>query len=265
MRWSLRSVPGTRRAILSEPYGCLWSWQRIAARDGKRLVLFIDELQEIAATRGGYGGSNELMKFMRETIHGSSHVTALFAGSVEHMMRELFGNRQRAFYGFGGFTQLTPILAQEWRHGLTERFAQDGCVVHEPALDHIIELGQLQPRAVMLIAQQTHLASIESGTRTIDLGMALSGWQAALAAERARHVDAVDNIRRLGRSGAVALRIAANLAHGVPPYRGLESQAASRALKHLQRASIVHRAHQTGRWEIDDPLLATYIRDEIAT
>jgi hypothetical protein len=51
----------------------------------------------------------------------------------------------------------------------------------------------------MLTAQQAHLASIEADTHTIDLGLALSGWQGALQAERARHVDAVDAIRHKSR------------------------------------------------------------------
>ncbi len=239
--------------------------QRIAERDGKRLVFFIDELQEIADSGNAYGDPDRLMRFLRETLHGSERVTALFAGSMEHMMRDLFTNRQRAFYGFGGFMKLTPILADEWRVGLPERFAEDGCTVDESALNRMIELGELHPRAIMLIAQQVHLASIEVDTHTIDVGLVLSGWRSALQAERARHVDAVDTIRRMGRSGAAALRIAGNLANGLPAYHGIESQAASRALRHLQRSSIVHRAQQTGRWEIDDPLLATYIRNEIAT
>jgi hypothetical protein len=238
--------------------------QRIAERDGKRLVLFMDELQEIADGGGAYGDPDGLMRFMRETLHNSERVTALFAGSVEHMMRDLFSSRQRAFYGFGGFMELTPIRADEWRSGLRGRFAEDNCRADANTLDRMIELGELHPRAIMLIAQQAHLASIEADTRTIDLGIALSGWRIALQAERARHADAVDAIRRMGRSGAVALRIAANLANQLPAYHGMESQAASRALRHLQRSSIVHRAPQTGRWEIDDPLLATYIRDEVA-
>jgi hypothetical protein len=239
--------------------------QRIAERDGKRLILFIDELQEIVDSGGSYGDADGLMRFMRETLHGSERVTALFAGSLEHMMRELFTNRQRALYGFGGFLELTPILAGEWRAGLLERFTEDDCTVSAQALDRIIELGGLHPRAIMLIAQQTHLASIEANTRRIDLGLALSGWNSALQAERARHVDTVDAIRHMGRSGATGLNVAVNLAAGLPAYQRLESQAASRALRRLQRASIVHREPQTGRWEIEDPLLAAYIREEIAT
>lgn len=238
--------------------------QRIAGRDDKRLVLFVDELQEIV-DGGGYGDPDALMRFMRETLHRSDRVTALFAGSLEHMMRDLFSSRQRAFYGFGGFIELTPILAAEWREGLEKRFAEDGCSVAADALERIIELGELHPRTIMLIAQQTHLASIEADTHEIDLGLALSGWRSALQAERARHVDAVETIRRMGRSGAVALRIVGNLAGGRSAYHGLESQTVSRALRHLQRASIVHRSPRTAKWELDDPLLATYIREEIAT
>lgn len=237
--------------------------QRIAARDGRRLVLFIDELQEIVDSGPSYGDPDGLMRFMRETLHSSDRVTALFAGSLEHMMRELFTNRRRALYGFGGFMDLSPIPAGEWHAGLRDRFAEDGCTVEGQALDRIVELGQLHPRATMLIAQQVHLASVEADTRTIDLGLTLSGWQSALAAERARHDDTVDSIRRMGRSGTVALRIVGNLASGKAAYHGLESQAARRALVHLQRASVVHRAQQTGRWEIDDPLLASYMRDEL--
>lgn len=44
--------------------------QRIAERDRKRLVLFIDELQEIADSGGTYGDPDDLMRFMRETPHG---------------------------------------------------------------------------------------------------------------------------------------------------------------------------------------------------
>lgn len=238
--------------------------QRIAERDGRRLILFVDELQEIA-DNGSYGDADALMKYMRETLHDSDRVTALFAGSVEHLMRELFTSRNRAFYGFGGFMELTPIAASEWRVGLADRFAQDGCKVDEQAIERIVELGGMHPRAIMLISQQTHLAAVEAGLRRIDIGLVLSGWRGALQAERARHVDAVETIRRMGRSGPVALRVVGNLAHGRAPYHGLESQAASRALRRLQRASIVYRAASARTWQLDDPLLAAYIREEIAT
>jgi uncharacterized protein len=233
---------------------------RIAERDGHQLVMFVDELQEIAASKGAYGEPDTLLKYMRETIHESSRVTSLFAGSMEHMMRELFTSRRRAFYGFGGFQNLTPITPREWSEGLEARFAEDDCTVEDEALERIIELGAGHPRAVMLIAQQTHSTAIELDVRHIDLTLAQRGWRGAMEAERARHVDAVETIRRMGAS---AVMVATRLANGISPFRKVESQTASRALKRLERAGIVNRSAEPPRWTIDDPLLVSYIREEI--
>ncbi len=53
--------------------------------------------------------------------------------------------------------------------GLTERFTADDCDVEAGALDRIIDYGGGQPRSTMLIAQKTHLATVELDTRVIDL------------------------------------------------------------------------------------------------
>jgi hypothetical protein len=223
--------------------------------------MFVDELQEIAASKGAYGDPDTLLKYMRETIHESPRITSLFAGSMEHMMRELFTSRRRAFYGFGGFQNLTPISPLEWSEGLTARFAEDGCTIEGEALERIIELGAGHPRAVMLIAQQTHSTAIELDARHIDLTLAQRGWRGAMEAERARHVDTVETIRRMG---AAAVMVATRLANGISPYRKVESQTASRMLKRMERAGIVNRSADPPRWTIDDPLLVSYIREEVA-
>jgi uncharacterized protein len=233
---------------------------RIAERDGRPLVLFIDELQELATSSGAYGDPDALMKYMRETIYESRGVTSLFAGSVERMMRELFTSRRRAFYGFGGFYDLTPISPQEWKAGLADRFSEDGCTIDGEALERIIELGDSHPRTVMLIAQQTHSAAVELDTHHVDLTLAQRGWRGAMEAERARHVDAVETVRRMGTA---AITVVAALANGTPPYRDLDSQIARRMLVRLERAGIVNRPDPR-RWTIDDPLLASYIREEIS-
>ncbi len=233
---------------------------RIAQRDGRPLVMFIDELQELATSRGAYGDPDALMKYMRETIYESSGVTSLFAGSMERMMRELFTSRRRAFYGFGGFHDLTPIAPQEWKRGLRSRFAEDNCTIDDDALERIIELGDSHPRTVMLIAQQTHSAAIEFDAQHIDMTLAQRGWRGAMEAERARHDDAVEAIRAMG---AVAITVVARLAGGISPYRDLDSQTASRMLKRLERTGIINRGGP-GDWRFDDPLLVSYIREEIA-
>lgn len=232
--------------------------QRIAERDERQLILFVDELQQLAG--GAYGDPEQIAQRLRETLHRSPRVTCLFAGSVEHLMRDMFGNERRALYQFGGFHELSSISAEEWRDGLRERFGQDDCTIDEEALELIVTSGEGHPRSTMLIAQQAHHSSVEEGTRHIDGTLAERGYRGALAADAGRHADLMDRIRAIGNT---AVEVSVRLAHRRPPYERLESKAANRALNALADASIVIRPGGRGSWALADPLFAAYVRREI--
>ena len=242
----------------ADPHGSLLKalhlLEAIAAHDERPLILFVDELQEIAS--GDYGDGARVVRELREILAESPHVTCLFAGSVEHMMRELFTNRQRALYGFGGFHELTPITAPEWLAGLAERFAEDGVTCDADALEQLVGRGRGHPRTTMLLAQQAHVALVEDGSHQLDLAAVQRGYASAMAAERARHVDAVLDVRRLG---AGATRVLTNLARGEPTYSHVEAKTARRALDRLSNIGLVSRGERRGEWSINDPLLADYL------
>jgi uncharacterized protein len=233
--------------------------QRIAERDDRQLILFIDEMQELAARRAPYGDADALLGSMREVMHGSSRVTCLFAGSIEHLMREIFTSARRPMAGFGGFHELEPIGEQQWRTGLADRFEQDGCTISDDALTRIIEVGEGHPRSTMLVAQQTHVAAVEEGAHTIDLVVAERGFRSAMLAEQTRHVDLIDRIRTIG---SAALRVSRRLAVGEVPYGGTEAKSVKRALDALALTGIASRRGR-GDWYISDPLLSRYIRETI--
>ena len=247
-----------RRDPLQELSVALELPQRIAERDDRQLILLIDELQQL--TSGAYGDPEQITQRLRETLHASPRVTCLFAGSVEHLMRDLFSNQHRALYQFGGFHELSRITEDEWRTGLGERFAQDDCAVDEEALELIIASGEGHARSTMLIAQQTHHASVEEGTRHIDGTLAERGYRGALAADAGRHSDLMDRIRALSNT---AIEVTIRLAHHRSPYTDLEKKAANRALNALADASIVIRPSGRGSWTLADPLFAAYVRHEI--
>lgn len=232
--------------------------QRIAERDDRHLILFIDELQQL--TSGAYGDPEQITQQLREALHDSPRVTCLFAGSVEHLMRDMFSNERRALYQFGGFHELSPISEDEWHKGLRERFEEDDCTVDEEALGRIVASGEGHPRSTMLIAQQAHHASVEEGDRHIDGTLAERGYRGALAADAGRHSDLMDRIRSMG---SAAVEVAVRLAHRRSPYTDLEKKAANRALNALADASIVIRPGGRGSWKLADPLFSAYVRREI--
>ena len=228
--------------------------ERVAAADGRRLVLFLDEFQEIASPRGLYGDPDVVTRQMRAVLQRSPHVSVLFAGSMEHLMRDLFAPTERAFSQFGSYHELAPITEAEWTEGLRERFARDHCTISDTALERLIGAGQGHPRATMLIAQKTHELSLEELTHDIDDALVRVGRDRAMMADRLKHEQTLERIRLLGRH---AQKMAQRVAVGATLYEGLAPQTASRTLDALHDAGIVDRHGR--RWSISDPLMRDYL------
>ena len=229
---------------------------RIAAADRKELVLFLDGFQEVGGPHQPYGDPDRVTKRMRAIFQRTTGVSYLFAGSLEHLMRDLFTPSDRALHQFGGFHDLRPIDRETWVEGLTERFAADDCDAEPAALERIVEYGERQPRSTMLIAQKSHLASVELETRVIDLSIVEQGLLAAMAADRIAHEQIVERIRRSHRLGLV---VAERIARGQPVYTGLARGAVRRALETLRDAGIIDSRGRAD-WRFSNPLLRRYLQ-----
>lgn len=232
--------------------------ERVAQADGKRFVVFFDEFQEVANGRGPYGDPGAVTKRMRSIFQRTAQVSYLFAGSLEHIMRDLFASTDRAFSGFGTFRRLRPIAAEEWGEGLRERFAGDDCEILPDALSQLVALGGGHPRVTMLIAQQTHLLSIRLETRTISEAMVRQAYDAALDGDRAYLDQLLETVRSVNRH---ALRYIRRIATGAALTKGIPPGDATRASRGLIAAGIVERVGR-GSYEIVNPLFREYlIRD----
>ena len=64
-----------------------------------------------------------LTKQLRSELQRSPLISVLFAGSMEHLMRDLFGPTRRALSQFGNFHELTPISPHEWEAGIAARYS----------------------------------------------------------------------------------------------------------------------------------------------
>jgi DNA-binding transcriptional ArsR family regulator len=227
--------------------------QRLAERDGKRVVVFLDEFQDIGT--GRFGDTDTVTRRIRAVFQRSPDVSVLFAGSIEHLMRDLFAPSERALSQFGSFHVLTPIRPEEWAVGIRERLATDQTSIADDALIRLVELGEGHPRGTMLIAQQAHAQAIEELRYDIDHAMVLAALDRALASERLRHQQQLERIRAAGR---FAERMAIRVAADAELYRNLRPQQASRALNALRDIGVIERARQ-GRWYVVDPLLRRYL------
>lgn len=228
---------------------------RVGEADRKQIVVFFDEFQEVSGPQQPYGDPDRLTKRMRAVFQRSGGLSCLFAGSLQHLMRDLFVPSDRALHQFGGFHDLRPIDAEAWRAGLSERFEADDCSVGDGALERIVEYGELHPRTTMLVAQKTHLTTVELQTRDVDLDIVEQGLHSAMRSERAAHEQTVERIRREHKLG---LAVAERVARGQPVYGELPRGAVRRALEDLRDASIIESKGR-GDWRFASPLLRRYV------
>ena len=227
--------------------------QRLAERDERRVVIVLDEFQDIA--RGRFGTADTVTRKIRAVFQRSPEVSVLFAGSIDHLMRDLFAPSERGLSQFGSFHELTPISTREWSGGIRARLATDHSSITDDALSRLVELGEGQPRATMLIAQQAHAQAIEDLVYTIDHASVVAAMDRALSSERLRHQQQLERIRAAGRhSERMAIRVAVD----AELYQGLRPQQAARALNALRDIGVVERAGQ-GSWFVVDPLLRRYL------
>lgn len=230
--------------------------QRIAAADDKRLVLFLDEFQELASPRKPYGDPDSVTRMLRAVMQDSPTVTVLFAGSIEHVMRDLFGPAERALSQFGSFYELPPIAHDDWAVGIPARLALDRCTIDEDALAGLIDLGEGHPRATMLIAQQAHYVATLELSRHVDLAHGGAGFERAMTSDRLKHEQTLAHLRSLGRH---AQRMAERVALSDKLYQGLAPDTANQTLRALRDAGIIEH-HGRGEWRIFDPLLRRFLR-----
>jgi hypothetical protein len=180
----------------------------------------------------------------------------LFAGSIEHLMRDLFAPSDRALSQFGAFHELGPITPAQWRAGIRRRLADDRTTITDDALDRVVALGEGHPRATMLLVQQAHAGAVEELRREIDHALVVQALERALRQERLRHDQQLQLIRTLGRH---AERMAIRVAAGAELYTNLKPQQASRGLKALHDHGLIARGERQGAWTVSDPLLRRYL------
>jgi hypothetical protein len=217
--------------------------------------LFFDEFQELLGRRRPYGDPDRLTKRMRAIFQRSPDVSFLFAGSVEHLMRDLFAPTERALSQFGSFYPLPPIPPEAWEAGISARLAEDGCTIEQSALERIIAGGEGHPRVTMLIARWTHESSLVEETRQITETHVSAGIRAAQLADLPKHEQTLERIRSLGRH---AQRLAIRVACDSQLYRGLNSKIANDTLRALRDAGIIEQ-HAARRWRVTDPLLRVFL------
>jgi uncharacterized protein len=114
---------------------------RIAADRGRRVVLVLDEFQEVVAIDPG------LIKLMRSVFQEQPDVAHIYLGSKRHMMRQIFNDENEPFWRSAKQTELDVIPPDLFATYARAQFEKTGKELNADACARALELTGGHPYA----------------------------------------------------------------------------------------------------------------------
>ena len=93
--------------------------EKIAIKKGKRIVICIDEFQQI----GEMANSKQIQTRLRTVWQHQKQVSYCLFGSKHHLMSAIFLHRSMPFYQFGDIISLDKIATADWVEYIVSHFA----------------------------------------------------------------------------------------------------------------------------------------------
>ena len=93
--------------------------EKIAIKKGKRIVICIDEFQQI----GEMANSKQIQARLRTVWQHQKQVSYCLFGSKHHLMSAIFLHRSMPFYQFGDIISLDKIATADWLEYIVSHFA----------------------------------------------------------------------------------------------------------------------------------------------
>lgn len=136
--------------------------QKIAEKKGIRIVICIDEFQQIAE----FKDSKTFQKRLRTVWQHQQSVSYCLFGSKKHLMNELFEKRSLPFYKFGDAIYLPKISTADWIEYICERFESTGKHISEDMAERICTAVDNHSSYVQQLAWLVWIQTKENGTAT---------------------------------------------------------------------------------------------------
>jgi uncharacterized protein len=224
-------------------------------RDDTRTLIVFDEFQDILATK-----ERADAVIRSEIQHHGDAASYVFAGSHVGMMRNLFSDRRRAFYGQAGPVDLPPLRPDDVAEYVSHRFEATGKQVGA-VLGPLLDASQGHPQRTMLLAHMLWELTPAGAGATEEIWLSAydevmhhirdelrAAWSALPTSQRRVLTAIAENSEGLYAAG-----------RRQGGSRGGAVLSAAEALR--DRGDIVESPSATSGWRLVDPLLAAWVNE----
>lgn len=112
--------------------------EKIAIKKGKRIVICIDEFQQI----GEMANSKQIQARLRTVWQHQKQVSYCLFGSKHHLMSAIFLHRSMPFYQFGDIISLDKIATADWVEYIVSHFADGKRTISRALVEDICKFTE---------------------------------------------------------------------------------------------------------------------------
>lgn len=121
----------------AKPLGELFNAvEKYLVKKKKRGCIIFDEFQEVVKLPEG----ERLLQEMRSAFQHHKKTSYAFLGSKNHLMQQVFKNKNSPFYNFGNHIELGTIQKEHWIKFITKRFLGNGYTFAKQVIDELLEI-----------------------------------------------------------------------------------------------------------------------------
>jgi AAA+ ATPase superfamily predicted ATPase len=122
--------------------------ERLADKN-KRVILFFDEFQEVEKLKNIH-----FEALLRSKIQHQQNVKYLFSGSKTHLLKEMFNDKNRAFYHSASQMTIGHLPQQDTIAYLKTKFASSNITIDEPVACYLIDVAADIPHYIQMLAAE---------------------------------------------------------------------------------------------------------------
>lgn len=230
--------------------------ENLAQRDNRRMVILLDEFQEMERL-----GGHALLQRLRALFQQQSHTVYLFLGSQTTLMQTIFADRRQAFYRFATMMELPPIASDEWHVYLSKRFADSQMQFTAPAFRLMMDRTGGHPYCLMAVAYSAHLHANLYKLATITADVVDYAYEQAMSHLQSIYDVQWQELHRFRHTDTVF----AALVEGTAPYSlPLSSSNVTKSLQNLMRMSVIVKGEGRGEYHLVEPMFGDWFLQQHA-
>lgn len=121
----------------------------VAKRKKKKVVVVLDEFQEIANFNG-----HGLEKMLRSHIQNHDRIAYVFSGSKKHLLEDMIMRKERAFYKIGKVMYLEKIDRLLFSAFLKDKFIGGNFKIEDGVIEEVLDVSDNIPYNVQFICHE---------------------------------------------------------------------------------------------------------------